>query len=127
MSKATIHKMPLFPRIHEEEQKTVPVNFRITPSQEKHWKDMAKKLGIKDVSTFIRGAVESAIFTSLRAQDPQWQKFIEAIQPTAQKILGHGFYDGGAEDFEAGGQERKGTPAKEFLAELKHKTVKKHG
>ena len=121
MSKATVHKMPLFPHIHVEEQRTVPINLRVKPSQEKHWKEMAKKLGVKDLSTFIRGAVESAIFTSLRAQDPQWQKFIEAIQPTAKKILGHGFYDGGSEDFEAGGTDRKGTPAKEFLAELKSK------
>lgn len=121
MAKATIHKMPLFPHIHEEEQKTVPINFRVKPSQEKHWKEVAKMLGVKDLSAFIRGAVESAIFTSLRAQDPQWQKFVEAIQPTAQKILGHGFYDGGVGDFEAGGTERKGTPAKEFLAELKNK------
>ena len=125
MSKATIHKMPLFHHVQAEEQRTVPINFRIKPSQEKHWKDMAKKLGVKDLSTFIRGAVESAIFNSLRAQDPQWQKFIEAIQPMAHKMLGHGFYDGGAEDFEAGGTERKGTPAKEFLAGLKHKSAQK--
>jgi len=127
MSKAVIHKMPFFPPIQTEEQKAVLVNLRITPSQEKHWREMAKKLGVKDLSTFIRGAVESAIFNSVRAQDPHWQKFIEAIQPMAQKILGQGFYDGGAEDFEAGGQSRKGTPAKEFLAELKHRTIKKRG
>src|ERR1700722_8595210 len=125
MSKATIHKMPLFSHIQIEEQKTVPINFRIKPSQEKHWKEMAKKLGVKDLSSFIRGAVDSAIFNSLRAQDPQWQKFIEAIQPAAKKILGHGFYDGGAEDIEAGGRDRKGTPAKEFLSNLKPKTIKK--
>ncbi len=125
MSKAIVHKMPLFSHIQIEEQKTVPINFRITPGQEKHWKEMAKKLGVKDLSSFIRGAVDSAIFNSLRAQDPQWQKFIEAIQPAAQKILGHGFYDGGAEDIEAGGRDRKGVPAKEFLSDLKRKTVKK--
>jgi uncharacterized protein (DUF1778 family) len=126
MSKAVVHKMPLFSPIQAEEQKNVPINFRVKPSQEKHWKAMAEKLGIKDLSTFIRGAVESAIFNSVRAQDPQWQKFIEAIQPTAQKMLGHGFYDGGAEDFVAGGSERKGTPAKEFLSDLKSKSVKKN-
>lgn len=125
MSKAVVHKMPLFSHIQVEEQKTVPVNFRIKPSQEKHWKDMAQELGVKDLSTFIRGAVDSAIFNSLRARDPRWQKFIEAIQPVAQKILGHGLYDGGAQDIEAGGQERKGAPAGQFLSELKSKRVKK--
>jgi len=126
MSKAVVHKMPLFSPIQLEEQKTVPINFRIKPSQEKHWKAMAQKLGVKDLSTFIRGAVDSAIFNSLRAQDPQWQKFMEAIQPAAQKILGHGLYDGGAQDIEAGGQDRKGAPAKQFLSDLKRGAVKKH-
>ncbi len=125
MSKAAIHKKPLFLHFQDEEQKTAPINLKVTPSQEKHWREMAKKLGIKDLSTFIRGAVESAIFNSVRAEDPEWKRFIEAIQPTAQKILGHGFYDGGAEDFEAGGTERKGTPAKEFLEKLKIKGVDK--
>lgn len=124
MSKATIHKKPLFLHFAEEEQKTVPINLKVKPSQERHWKEMAQKLGVKDLSTFIRGAVESAIFNSVRAQDPEWQKFIAAIQPIALKILGHGFYDGGVEDFEAGGTERKGTPAKEFLADLKPKVQK---
>jgi hypothetical protein len=53
-----------------------------------------------------------------------WRKFIEAVQPTAKNILGHGLYDGGAQDIEAGGQDRKGTPAKRFLSRLK-KTAKK--
>ena len=99
MPKAMIHKMPLFPVIHGEEQKAVTISFRVKPTQEKLWKDSAKELGIKDFSSFIRGAIESALFASRRAQDPHWQKFIEAIQPTAQKVLGHGFYDGGAGDF----------------------------
>lgn len=114
----------MFLHFATEEQKTVPVNLKITPSQDRHWKEASEQLGVKDLSTFIRGAVESAIFNSKRAQDPEWQKFIEAIQPIAQKILGHGFYDGGAQDFEAGGTDRKGTPAKEFLAELKHRAKK---
>ena len=108
--KVTYREKPASVKEVQNVRKVLHFNFRIKPSQEKHWKEMAKQLGIKDLSTFIRGAVESAIFTSLRAQDPQWQKFIEAVQPMAQKILGNGFYDGGAEDFEAGGMERKGTP-----------------
>lgn len=124
MSKTTIHKEPLFFQILDEEQKTELINLKVKPSQETRWKEMAKELGIKDLSTFIRGAVESAIFNSKRAKDPQWQDFIEAIQPIAIKILGHGFYDGGVRDFEAGGTERKGTPAKEFLTELKNKAKK---
>jgi len=127
MSKALLHKMPLFPVIREEEQKAVTISLRVKPSQEKHWKEVAQKLGVQDFSSFIRGAVESAIFSAQRAQDPQWQKFVEAIQPTAQKVLGHGFYDGGAGDFESGGQERIGTPAKAFLKGLKQKVGKKPG
>lgn len=127
MSKALAHKKPMFVHFHREEQKTHPINLKVTPSQAKRWKEITDEFDV-DLSTFIRGAVESAIFNSLRAKDSQWQKFIEAIQPTAQKILGHGFYDGGVEDFEAGGTERKGTPAKEFLAGLKHQSAeKKHG
>jgi uncharacterized protein (DUF1778 family) len=125
MPKALIHKVPLFPVIRGEEQKAVTISFRVKPSQEKHWKEAAQKLGIKDFSSFIRGAVESAMFSAQRAQDPQWQKFVEAIQPTAQRVLGHGFYDGGAGDIEGGGQERKGIPAKEFLKSLKQRTAKK--
>ncbi len=125
MSKATIHKMPLFPVIQGEEPKAVTISFRVKPSQEKRWKDAAKDIGIHDFSSFIRGAIESALFASQRARDPQWQRFVEAIQPTAQKVLGHGFYDGGMEDFEDGGKERKGTPAKEFLSGLKRNATRK--
>jgi uncharacterized protein (DUF1778 family) len=127
MSKAIIHKMPLFQVIQGEEQKAITLSFRVKPSQEQRWKEAAQNLGVHDFSSFIRGAVESAIFSAQRAQDPQWQKFVEAIQPTAQKVLGHGFYDGGAGDFESGGQERIGTPAKAFLKGLKQKVGKKPG
>ncbi len=125
MSKAVAHKKPMFVHFRREEQKTHPINLKITPSQAKRWKEITDEFGV-DLSTFIRGAVESAIFNSLRAKDPQWQKFMEAIQPTAQKTLGYGLYDGGIEDFEAGGTERKGTPADEFLETLKLKAAKKH-
>jgi hypothetical protein len=122
MSKYMVHNESMFFHPSKEEQKTVPINLKVKPSQEKRWKEMIERFGIKDLSTFIRGAVESAIFNSLRAEDPEWQKFIEAIQPTALKILGHGFYDGGASDFEASGTDRKGTPANDFLAELEQDT-----
>lgn len=101
-------------RNHDPTGQTQPV---------KYWMETAKKLGVKDFSAFIRGAVNSAVFVSSRAQEPKWQEFVEAVQPAAKRILGHGFYDGGAEDFESSGRETTGTPARETLRRLR----KKHG
>ena len=114
--KAVLH----IPIRDEKEVKQV-VSIRLKPSEVKYWKDMADKLGIKDFTAFIRGAVNSAIYTSRRAEDPKWKEFVEAVQPAAKKILGHGLFDGGAELFEASGTESSGVPAKEFLAKMKKK------
>ena len=106
---------------HEEREVKQVVSFRAKPSQVKLWNEESKKLGIKDFSAFIRGAVQSAIYLSKRSKDPKWQEFIEAVQPTAKRILGYGFYDGGAADFESSGTEHKGIPAAEVIKRLKGK------
>jgi hypothetical protein len=99
------------------------VTFRAKPSEIQYWNEKAKKLGVKDFSAFIRGSLNSAIYVSQRAQDPAWQKFVEAVQPIAKKFLGFGFYDGGAKDFESSGTEYKTTSAKEYFARLKKKNI----
>jgi hypothetical protein len=95
--------------------------FRVKPSELEYWKKEAKKLGVKDFSAFIRGAIHSAIYVSQRSKEPAWQKFVEAVQPLAKKILGLGFYDGGARDLESGGTYYKGIPAEKFIAKMKKK------
>ena len=97
------------------------VSIRLKPSEVRYWKAMAAKLGIKDFTSFIRGAVNWAIQTSLRSQDPKWQEFVEAVQPAAKRILGHGFFDGGADLYEKSGTEASTVPAKVFLARMKKK------
>ena len=97
------------------------VTFRVKPSQWKYWNEKAKELGVKDFSAFVRGAINSAVFTSMRAKDSKWQEFVEAMQPTAKKILGHGFYDGGAKDMESTGTYYKTFPAVETISRLKKK------
>ena len=97
------------------------VTFRAKPSEIEYWTEEAEKLGVKDFSVFIRGAIHSAISVSKRAKDSDWQKFVKAAQPLAKKILGFGFYDGGAKDIESRGTELKGIPADEVLAKLRKK------
>jgi hypothetical protein len=97
------------------------VTFRAKPSEVEYWTKEAEKLGVKDFSAFIRGALHSAISVSQRAKDSDWQKFVEAAQPLAKKILGFGFYDGGAKDIESRGTELKGIPADEAIARIRKK------
>ena len=94
-------------------------SFRATQAQMAYWQETAEKLGVKDFSAFLRGALDSAVFISLRAKDPKWQEFMNAVQPLAHQILGHGFYDGGAKDFEASGTESTGISMKETLEKFK--------
>ena len=92
------------------------VSFRIYPSQIKQVKD----LGVKDFSAFVRGSINSAIYVSQRAQDPAWKRFVDAVQPLAKRILGFGFFDGGAKDFESSGTEYKNViSAKDYFAGFK--------
>jgi hypothetical protein len=94
------------------------------PAQElKRWKEMASRLGAKDFTAFLRGAVLAAIHKSRQSKDPKWQEFVEAIQPIARRVLGHGFFDGGGKLYGDSGAESSGVPAKEFLTKMK----KKHG
>lgn len=120
--KAIEKNKPFHSPIRDGKVKQV-VSLQVKASQAKYWKQMAEKLGIDDFSSFVRGAVDSAIHSSSRNEDSKWQEFIEAIQPTAKKILGYGFFDVGADLFEASGIESSGVPAKAFLAKMK----KKHG
>ncbi len=95
------------------------VSLRVKPSQAKYWKQMTRKFGIKDFSSFVRGAVDSAFHSSLRNEDPKWHEFIEAIQPTAKRILGHSFFNGGAKFYEYSGSVSTNNSAKEFLEKMK--------
>lgn len=97
------------------------VTFRVKDSEYEYWIAETEKLGVKDFSAFLRGAVHSAIYVSKRAQEPVWQRFVEAVQPLAKKILGLGFHDGGAQDLEASGTYYKGVPAGEAIARLRKK------
>lgn len=114
-------KAALYIPIRDEKEVKQVVSIRLKPSEVKYWKDMAEKLGIKDFTAFIRGAVNSAIYTSRRSEDPKWKEFVEAIQPIAKRVLGHEFFDGGAGVYEASGTESSGIPAKEFLEKMKRK------
>lgn len=107
-------KVDFFPVIREEEEKTVTFRFRATPSQAKYWEDSLKDLGVKDFSSFARGAIQAAVEMGFKAKDPKWQDFIEAIQPVAKKKLGYGLFHGGARITEGYGAERKGITADEF-------------
>lgn len=97
------------------------VSLQVKLSQAKYWKQMTRKLGIKDFSSFIRGAVDSAFHSSLRNEDPKWHEFIEAIQPTAKRILGHGFFNDGAKFYEYSGSVSTNNSAKKFLEKMKLK------
>jgi len=75
-------------------------------------------LGVKDFSSFARGAIQEAIEMGFRASDPKWKAFIEAIQPTAKEILGYGIFHEGAAATEGYGKERRGVSVSEFAKKL---------
>ena len=79
---------------------------------------LGKALGVKDFSSFARGAVQTAIEMGRKAHDPKWQGFIEAIQPIAKKKLGYGIFHGGAWVTEGYGKERKGISAEEYRRQI---------
>ena len=64
------------------------VRFRVHSDQKKYWLDALSKLGVEDLSTYARAAVERAITQDLRSLDPKWQDFVKAIQPIAEDRLG---------------------------------------
>jgi len=97
------------------------VSFSAHPKQVVFWKREVGKLGVKDFQAFIRGAIQSALFVSKRANDSSWKSFLKAAQPLAKKHLGYGIYDGGAKDFESSGTATTGISFKETLSRLKKK------
>lgn len=99
------------------------VTFRAKPSEVAYWDKALNELGVheKDKAAFMRGAMHSAIWLSQRAKDPDWQKFVEAVQGLAKKFLGHGFYDGGAQDIVSRGTDHKGLPAEQVFSDLQRK------
>lgn len=111
-------KPNLFPYIREEEEKSVTLKFRATPSQAKYWEESLRGLGVKDFSSFARGAIQAAIEMGQKANDPKWQEFLEAIQPIAKKKLGYGIFHGGAAVTEGYGKERKGISAEDFKRQV---------
>jgi hypothetical protein len=123
MKTATHHKVSFSVPAHEVRELKRVVPFRAKPSEIDYWKEEAKKLGVKDFSAFIRGSLNSAIHISKRAKDPAWQRFVEAVQPIAKKILGHGFFDGGATDLESSGTEYKTHSAKDYFEGLSKKKI----
>ncbi len=114
-------KSSFFPVIRGEEEKSITLRFRATPSQAKYWEESLKALGVKDFSSFARGAVQAAIEMGQKAHDPKWQDFLEAIQPIAKKKLGYGIFHGGATVTEGYGKERKGITADEFRRQVEKK------
>jgi hypothetical protein len=67
IEKKTVLHIP----IRDEREVKQVGSIRLEPSGVKYWKDMAQKLGIKDFTAFIRGAVNSAIYASRRAEEPK--------------------------------------------------------
>ena len=95
-------------------RKFVMIRFKAKSSQAKYWEESLKALGVKDFSSFARGAVQAAIEMGQKAHDPKWQDFLEAIQPMAKKKLGYGIFHGGAKVTEGYGKKRKGISAEEY-------------
>jgi len=66
------------------------------------------KLGLRTArerQDFYRGAILAGISNAKRANTPQWQKFVAAIQPVAREHLGMGLdLDGSKEIMEAGSE-----------------------
>lgn len=69
------------------------LTIRIDPRQKKFWEESIEKLGANDLSSYIRRAVDRSIGQDIRSLDPKWQAFLEAVQNSANKFLGHGLSD----------------------------------
>ena len=61
----------------QEESKDLVKKFRVTKIQNQYIQESMEKLGVKDFSTFVRGALFNGIEMGFRANDPQWQNFID--------------------------------------------------
>jgi len=79
--------------IQKRGAKATSLNIRIDPRQKSFWEDSIKDLGVDDLSSYIRNAVDRCIAQDLRAHDPKWQAFVQAMQEPAMKILGQKLVD----------------------------------
>jgi len=111
----------------QDENRELTRRFRVTKTQSDHIDESLEKLGVKDFSSFARGAVFNAIEMGFRAKDPQWESFIEAIQATAKRHFSVGIRMDGALELEEMGKEREGLDAqqlKRYLAKRRKVATK---
>jgi len=97
----------LVPEIPRQEAKDEVISFRLPARLKANIDRQLKGLGVPDSrkADFYRGAIIAAIGNSLRAQDPSWQEFLEAIQPLAKQYLGMELMDSGSKGIlEEGGE-----------------------
>jgi hypothetical protein len=103
----------------QTEGQTETIRFRVTPSLKRHFEVALRDLGVKDMSSFARGAFLNAIELAKLGQDPQWRKFIAKVnEGPAKAILGHGLSLPEAVDIEGRGRERKGVKAADLKRAL---------
>lgn len=109
-------------KLQDENQDSI-IRFRVTTSMKRFIEQEIQELGVKDLSSFARGALLNALELAKLGQDPKWQEFIKTVNlGPAQGILGHGLALPGVSDIEGRGRERKGLSAEE----LKRKLSKGH-
>src|SRR5688572_15780714 len=109
----------------QNENQTETIRFRVTPSLKQQFEKSLQELGVKDMSTFARGAFLNAIELAKLGRDPQWRKFIATVNDgPAKAILGHGLTLPDAADIEGRGQERKGLSADELKRKLAKRSKK---
>lgn len=103
----------------QSENQSETIRFRVTPSLKKQFEESLRELGVKDLSTFARGAFLNAIELAKLGRDPRWREFIAAANAgPAKEILGHGLTLPDALDIEGLGKERKGLTVDELKLRL---------
>lgn len=103
----------------QNETQSETLRFRITPSLKKQIEASLAELGVKDLSSFARGALLSALELARLGRDPKWQQFIQAVNAgPAPAILGHGLSLPDPLDIEGRGKERQGLNAAGLKAAL---------
>jgi hypothetical protein len=102
-----------------KENKDDVVRFRVSASQKAIWEEALGHMGVRDFSSFYRGAIEAAIVMSERADDPTWQKFLKDIQAASKKRFGSPTALHGAKDYEYAGRGVKSVLASEVFKSKK--------
>ena len=87
----------LVPPIPSSEPKDEVISFRLPARLKANIDKHLKVLGVPDnrKADFYRGAILAGIGNSLRAKDPAWQAFLDALQPLAKQHLGMELMDSG--------------------------------